>query len=590
MKEFNQKSEKLANKAIAASWNYESNITDHNSRVKNEILKEVSKEKKAMWKELQRFNWKNFKSADLKRQFTIANNLGSTALPDDKFKEFIETTEAMSTIYSKATVCDFNNKTNCELRLEPDLTEAFAKLRDPEALKHYWSAWRDASGKKCRQLYLRYIELKKAEAKANSFDDPVKYWNFDFESDTFETDIMKLWEQLQPFYQQLHGFVRDKLYRKYGENVVSRDGPIPAHLLGNMWGQSWGNINDIVNPFYGRTTLSATQEMLKQGYTPLKMAKLSEDFFKSINLTVMPKEFWERSILEQPKDRDIVCHASAWDLQDGDDVRIKMCTEVNEEELGVMHHEMGHIEYFLQYKGQPHVYREGANSGFHEAIGDTIALNVVTDKHMSKIGLKPAAQRSKEDTINSLLETSLDKIAFLPFGFLIDQYRWDVLRGVTNTENLECAWWKLREKYQGLEPPVDRSEADFDPAAKYHIVSDVPYVRYFVSFVIQFQFYKALCVEAGQYNPSTPDQTPLHECDIYGNTAAGNLLGKMLQMGSSKPWQDAMEVITGQRNMDAGPLMEYFKPLIDWLTEENKKHNVPVGWKPSKRHSCSRKG
>ncbi|KAF6209873.1 hypothetical protein GE061_015626 [Apolygus lucorum] len=587
MKTLNEKKEKLVSKGAIVSWAYESNITEENSKIKNEAYKEISKEQKAIWKELQKFDWKNFKDADLKRQFSLSNILGSTALPDDQFNQFMEVTEEMSTIYSKAKICDYKNQTKCDLRLEPELTDIFAKSRDPEELKHYWVGWRDASGKKCRELYKKYIVLKEAEAKANGFDDPVKLWNFDFESESFENDIQNLWEQLRPFYQQLHAYVRDKLVKKYGESVVSKNGPIPAHLLGNMWAQTWSNINDLVNPFQGQGTKdSATKEMVAQGFTPVKMAKLSEDFFTSINLTAMPKTFWEKSILERPTDREIVCHASAWDFN-YNDVRIKMCTEINEEDLGTMHHEMGHIEYFLQYQHQPQVYREGANSGFHEAIGDTIALNVRTSNHMNKIRLKSSSQKSREDTLQDLFETALDKIAFLPFGFLIDQYRWNVLRNKTTVDQLECDWWKLREKYQGLEPPVDRTENDFDPAAKYHVVGDVPYVRYFVSFVIQFQFYKALCVEAGQYDPKAPEKSPLHECDIYGNTKAGNLLGKMLQMGSSKPWQDAMEVITGQRNMDAGPLMEYFKPLVDWLTEENKKSKVPIGWEPSKRSTCS---
>uniref|UniRef100_A0A0A9Z5G6 Angiotensin-converting enzyme n=1 Tax=Lygus hesperus TaxID=30085 RepID=A0A0A9Z5G6_LYGHE len=459
MKSLNERKEKLSNRGSLASWAYESNITEENSRMKSEVYKEISKEQKEMWKELQKYDWKNFKDADLKRQFSMSNVLGTNALPDDQFNQFINVTEQMSSIYSKAKICDYKNKTKCDMRLEPELTEILAKSRDPEELKHYWVGWRDASGKECRELYKQYVVLKGAEAKANGFDDPVKLWNFDFESDSFENDIQKLWEQLRPFYQQLHAYVRDKLVKKYGESVVSKNGPIPAHLLGNMWAQTWSNINDIVNPFHGEGTKeSATKEMVKQGYTPMKMAKLSEDFFKSINLTAMPKTFWEKSILERPTDREIVCHASAWDFSDGDDVRIKMCTEVNEEELGVMHHEMGHIEYFLQYKDQPQVYREGANSGFHEAIGDTIALNVKTTKHMNKLKLKSSSQKSREDTLRDLLETALDKVAFLPFGFLIDQYRWNVLRNITTVDQLECDWWKLREKYQGLEPPVDRTE------------------------------------------------------------------------------------------------------------------------------------
>ncbi|KRT83863.1 Peptidase, partial [Oryctes borbonicus] len=381
--------------------------------------------------------------------------------------------------------------------------------------------------------------------------------------------------------------VRHKLRQKYGD-VVSEKGPIPAHLLGNMWAQTWGNIVDITLPYPNVTSPVVTQEMLSQGYTPLKMFQTANDFFVSLNLTAMPASFWEKSILEKPSDgRELVCHASAWDFYDND-VRIKQCTRVNEEDLYTAHHEMGHIEYFLQYSTQPVAYRQGANSGFHEAVGDVISLSVSTPKHLQKISLLNHTSLDISEALNSLYKTGLDKIVFLPFGYIMDLWRWDVFAGKTPKDNWNCKWWELRHDYQGVEPPVDRSEDDFDPAGKYHTVASVPYIRYFVSFIIQFQFHRALCLKAGDYVPNDPNK-PLHNCDIYRSTEAGNALGDMLQMGASKPWPDAMEVLTGQRNMDAGGLLEYFKPLQTWLEEENNKNGVFIGWEPTQRVCSSSK-
>ncbi|KAL1137895.1 hypothetical protein AAG570_009590, partial [Ranatra chinensis] len=547
------------------------------------VSSEVAKFTKEKWQETIKFDWAKFKDAELKRQFKKYAILGTAALPEEKHQRLEKIVSQMEEIYSKAKICDFNNTNKCDLSLEPELTQILASSRNPEELEHVWVAWRDATGKKCKDLFQDYVVLSNEASVLNNFTDTSEYWLYDFEDPNFQQDIEDLWHQMEPLYRQLHAYVRNKLREKYGDDVVTKKGPIPAHLLGNMWSQTWSNIFDITAPYPNVKSTDVTTEMVNQGYTPLKMFKLSEEFFTSLNLSAMPDAFWKRSIIEKPKDRDIVCHASAWDFYDGKDFRIKECTQVQQKDLRVVHHEMGHIQYYLQYKNQPHVFKEGANSGFHEAVGDVIALSVSTPNHLKKIGLLDEVEENKEAVINQLFYTALDKVAFLPFGYLMDLWRWDVFRGKIKPEHYNCNWWKLRHKYQGIQPPVDRSEENFDPAAKYHIIADVPYIRYFVSFVIQFQFHKALCEKAGEFDPNNPNHKPLHQCDIYQNKEAGNLLGTMLQMGSSKPWPDAMEVITGQRKMDAGPLLQYFRPLMEWLEAENARTGEYIGWeKPTK--------
>ncbi|XP_066138064.1 angiotensin-converting enzyme-like isoform X2 [Euwallacea fornicatus] len=585
----NRQSERDANRMALAQWAYASNLTDENLKNQLAVAVEVAKNEKEAWQRVTQFNWQGFSDYSLKRQFQKYSILGVAALPEDKLKRLNKVVSDMEAIYSKAKICPKDKKPDdtqeCTLSFEPELTNILATSRDPEELKHVWLEWRNAVGPKCRGLYEEYVNLSNEAAKLNNFSDTSLYWLDGYEEPNIKNVVQSLWEQLKPLYLQIHSYVRFKLREKYGD-IVSERGPIPAHLLGNMWGQSWNNIAEFILPYPDAKDENLTTELQLQNYTVSKIFRTSEAFFKSINLTEMPETFWTKSILEKPTDRELICHASAWDFYDGKDVRIKQCTEVTDEQFLVAHHEMGHVEYFLQYKDQPFKFREGANDGFHEAIGDLIALSVRSTKHLKKIGLLPDEPDDQKQVLNNLFKLGLSKITFLPFGYLMDLWRWDVFSEKTKPEDYNCKWWELREKFQGLEPPEDRSEEDFDPAGKYHIIADVPYLRYFISFVIQYQFHRALCEKAGQYDPNNAEK-PLHECDIYENTVAGNVLKQMLAMGSSRPWPDALEVITGQRTMDATGILDFFRPLQKWLENENKKNNVLIGWEPSKK-VCAR--
>ena len=386
--------------------------------------------------------------------------------------------------------------------------------------------------------------------------------------EAFTIEARRLWDQVKPFYEQLHCHVRAKLSETYGEDKVPLDEPIPAHLLGNMWSQTWDNLYDIMEPYEGVASLDITAALKEQGYDELKMTQTAEAFFTSLGLPSLPDSFYQNSLIKKPRDRDVVCHASAWDMGNGDDPRIKQCVEITEEQFGTLHHELGHIYYYLMYKKMPAVFKGGAHDGFHEAIGDTIQLSM-TPSYLKEKGLIDKVENSKQATINKQMKLALEKIAFLPFGKMIDEWRWKVFSGEISPEEYNAGWWALREEYQGIRPGVERSEADFDAGAKYHIPGNTPYTRYFLSFIMQFQFHKSLCQAAGHTGP-------LNECSIYGNKTAGKKLGAMLAMGQSKPWPDAMEAITGQREMDASAIIDYFAPLNAWLEEQNQ--NRQCGW------------
>jgi peptidyl-dipeptidase A len=387
--------------------------------------------------------------------------------------------------------------------------------------------------------------------------------------DAFAKEEDRLWDQLRPLYESLHAYVRGQLRKKYGNDLVPAHGPIPAHLLGNIWSQEWNNVYALMDSPKPAQSYDLSK-ILQDRHTDAKgMVHYGEAFFTSLGFAPLPRTFWERSLFTKPADRDVVCHASAWDVDFKDDLRVKMCIQIREEDFRTIHHELGHNFYQRAYNTQPSLFQNSANDGFHEAVGDTIALSV-TPEYLKKIGLIDVVPPASGD-IDYLLQQALEKVAFLPFGLLVDKWRWEVFSGQVKPEEYNKAWWELRRKYQGIVPPAERTEAEFDPGAKYHVPGNVPYARYFLARILQYQFQRALCREAGSTGP-------LHRCSIYGNKAAGEKLNKMLALGASKPWPEALETLTGEKQMDASALAGYFAPLKAWLDEQNKANHYPVGW------------
>ncbi|XP_055703500.1 angiotensin-converting enzyme-like isoform X2 [Phlebotomus papatasi] len=581
LREINEELDRKKNINTVASWAYASNITESNLKNMNDISVETAKYYKELAAELKGFNTKDYKNEDLKRQIKKLSKLGYSSLSSEKYKELLEAITSMESNYAKVKLCSYTDPNKCDLALEPEITEILISSRDPEELKYYWKQWYDKAGTPTRESFNRYIELNREAAQLDGYNSGAESWLDEYEDETFEAQLENIFNQIRPLYEQLHAYVRFKLGEKYGRDIVPEKGPIPMHVLGNMWGQTWSEIAQILVPYPDKKLLDVTDEMVKQGYTPVSMFQKGDEFFQSLNMTKLPQSFWDNSILEKPKDgREMVCHASAWDFYVKDDVRIKQCTRVTMDQFFTAHHELGHIQYYLQYQHQPSVYREGANPGFHEAVGDVLSLSVSTPKHLEKVGLLKDFKFDEEAQINQLLNLALDKMAFLPFAYTIDKYRWGVFRGEIQPSDYNCKFWELRAQYGGIEPPVTRSEDDFDPPAKYHISADVEYLRYLVSFIIQFQFHQAACEKAGQFVPNDPEKTLLN-CDIYQSAEAGNAFKEMLQLGSSKPWPDAMQVLTGQRKMDAGALIEYFRPLSQWLEKKNKELGAYIGWEKS---------
>jgi len=562
-------------------WNYETNITDYNSQRLQEAGVATMIWNDPQLKEASRYYQyvKLFRDPLLKRELKLINE---TALPtpvDVADKERLSAiTSEMATIYSTAIV----EHEGEEYRLEPDLFNIQSTSRDYDQLLWVWTGFREKAGRPMRDLYEEYVALSNDAAQQSGHADMGDAWQQNCYEENIESTADDLWQDLQPLYSELHAYVRRKLSAMYPDRWHDQQtGPIPAHIFGNMWAQQWDNIATDMLPYPNISTVDPTAEMKQQGYTPLDMFKLAEDYFVNIGLNPMTETFWKESMIVKPDDRDVVCHGSANDLNAPGDFRIKMCTEVDAGYLQTVHHEMGHIEYFMEYDHQPSVMREGANCAFHEAVGDTIGLMVTTPEHLKKVGLHTEEHQeslpqniANERDINFLMKIALEKLPLLPFALVLEKWRYGVFRGDITSQNYNEKWWELRTEYQGIMPPVERSEEDFDPGAKYHIPADVPYMRYFLSFVVQFQFHKALCDTADIADP-------IHHCDIYDTPkgkVAGQKLSSMLSLGRSQPWRDALEVLTGERQFKASALIRFFAPLQEWLKRDNEVNGQLTGW------------
>jgi peptidyl-dipeptidase A len=559
----------LTNKAQRASWVQENFITDDTEEIAADANQELTAFSAEMSKEAHDFDAVKLSPEVARKMLLLKLSSEFVAPPDPKEqKELAHILATLDGDYGKGKWCPGGEQGKC--LDQTAVSRLMATSRDAEELKRAWVGWH-AVGAPMRERYMRMAELGDKGAREIGFADAGALWraSYDMTPDELTKETDRLWEQLKPLYLSLHAYVRGQLRKKYGAALVPEHGPIPAHLLGNIWSQEWNNVYDLMDSPKPQESYDLTKILQERKTDARGMVRYGEAFFKSLGFAPLPKTFWERSLFTKPADRDVVCHASAWDVDSKDDLRVKMCIQITEEDFGVIHHELGHNFYQRAYNAQPPLFQNGANGAFHEAVGDTIALSV-TPEYLKKIGLIDVVPPASGD-IDYLLRQALEKVAFLPFGLVVDKWRWEVFDGTVKPEEYNRGWWELRKKYQGIVPPVERSEKDFDAGAKAHVPGNVSYQRYFLARILQFQFHRGLCKEAGFSGP-------LHRCSIYDNKAAGARLNKMLSMGQSKPWPEALAALTGEKHMDASALADYFTPLKVWLDEQNKEKGYPVGW------------
>ena len=563
----NRELAELGHESSAAGWAYATYITPDteflNAKATERTLEYYSNAVEAA----KAYEGQQLSPATARALLLLKLGLSAPAPKDPaKRAELAGITSKMEGMYGAAKYCP-KGPESCKDQTQ--LTDILANSRNYDELTEAWTGWH-STARPLRKEYVRFVELANEGASELGFADLGAMWRagYDMPPDDFTKEAARLWGQVKPLYDSLHCYVRGRLQKTYGAERVPDGKPIPAQLLGNMWAQQWGEIYPLVEPYPGVLDLDVTAALKKQKYDAVKITRSAENFYLSLGFQKLPDTFWERSLLTKPRDRDVQCHASAWQMDMSGDFRIKMCIQPTQDDLMTVYHELGHVFYYQSYAQQPYLFQSGAHDGFHEAIGDTVNLSM-TPAYLHQIGLTGAVKTSNEATINQQMQLALDKVAFLPFGKLIDEWRWKVFDGEVKPENYNAAWWQLREQYQGVGAPVPRTEEDFDPGAKYHIPANTPYTRYFLSYILQFQFHKALCEAAGF-------KGPLHECSVYGNAEAGKRFREMLALGQSQPWQDTLEKLTGTRQMDASAILDYFAPLQQWLEDKNKGQSC--GW------------
>ncbi|XP_059473933.1 angiotensin-converting enzyme-like [Neocloeon triangulifer] len=581
---------------VTAQWDYATNVTTRGAEYAAAEQSRFDKFVRSAWRRAESsVHWRALSVSQprIYRQFLrLGMRARETAgLPDDLAKEMQDVLSEMRDIQSKSHVCpapglenaiavltgNYNNLYStplqrCSLHLDPELVSILKTSRDPVMLAFAWKSWRDVVGPPSRPRFVRLVELSNTAAKRNGFRDVGEQWRSEFDQDLLPgtgPNVMEAagaaWAQIEPLYRQLHAYVRRKLAQQYGEGVVRPRGPIPAHLLGNMWSQSWAAVEDLVTPFPFKRLPDVSAEMARQGYTPLGLLQVAEQWFTSLGLPSMPADFWRKSIIQKPLDRPVLCGSSAWDFCDGVDYRLKMCATPTYADLVAAHHELAHVQYYMHYAAQPTLFREGANPALHEAVGEMVTLAVTNPDHLQRLGLFPGNNSNDEEIhMNYLMRVALEKLAFVPYSYIIDLWRWKIFSGEFGYKEMNERWWQLRLGIQGVAPPAKRSERDFDAAAKKHVVTHKPYIGYMVSSLLQFQMLQALCRAAGH-------RGHLHRCELQNRREAGKLLSQVMSSGSSKAWPEVLRELTGGDSalLDPRAMLEFFTPLEQWLRVQN---------------------
>ncbi|CAB3241567.1 unnamed protein product [Arctia plantaginis] len=615
LREYDREASAMCYRVTMSQWKFVTNITDYNRRRMTEELALSSKFERLSWRKAAAYDSSRLSDPQSRRQMMKIVQGSRSALPDDKFSELQQIITEMKEIYNTAKICPYNQKpydhhiprisysheyqdnsmnmgyqlsnqgyqhyqpiteptesTNfCNMQLDPEISRILAHSRIESELLYVWRNFRDQTGPKLRNRFMRYVALVNEAAVATGYQDAGDQMRSSYEDTSFRASVEEIYNQITPLYKQLFTYVRRKLVQRYGETSVRADGPIPAHLLGNMWAQNWKSIMDLVMPFPQSPNVDVTAEMLRQGFTPLRMFQMAEEFYTSMGLKPVPPEFWRGSMLVRPSQRSVQCTASAWDFCNRIDYRIKQCTEVTMQDLVSTHHEMAHIQYYLQYADQSQLFRDGANPAFHEAVANAATLSVYNLPHLQRVGLyQNKSHDPYEVGMNFLMTMALEKIAYLPFAFMVDQWRWSVFED--GVQNMNTRWWQLKLRYQGVIPPIPRSEGDFDPGSKYHIISDQEYVKYFLATILEFQIFEQLCTTSGHIGH-------LYECDIYRSRDAGRLFSEIMQAGSSKPASEIIKSMTRGKTNRISPeaLVRYFRPLELWLRVQNRDEPL-IGW------------
>lgn len=471
------------------------------------------------------------------------------------------------------------------------LEQVLAGERDYPAQLQAWREWLTAVAP-LHAPFRAAVELANAGARRHGQPDLGALWRSRYEQPPakLQARVEALWRQLAPLYRQLQCYAGHRLRAEYGDRGTLEGGLLPAHLLGDPWQQDWTNVWDLLVPYpqaaspdvtdalqrradrlrrtalaqAGNGSLQARFLAARAGERAAARALVAdaEGFYTGLGLPPLPERFWQYSRFLRPLEAPASCAASTWNLDLAGDVRVQLCLGQTEGDFLTAAHELGHAHYERAYRDLPAWLQDGANDAFHEAVGD-IAMLAMTPRWLHSAGLAAAPGHDHHARINAQMRIALARLPRLAAALALEHWRWGVFAGRIPAAQDNRAWWTLKARYQGVGPAEPRPADGFDVGAKYHVAAYRPYLRYFLAGVLQFQFHQALCAAAGQHGP-------LSDCEIAGDRRAGQHLQAMLASGARQPWPQTLQAFTGHDDFDAGPLLDYFAPLAQWLAEQNR--------------------
>ncbi|VDK44288.1 unnamed protein product [Anisakis simplex] len=620
---YSVEAQKVLYQVTTAGWSYVTSVShltkqlfDEADQVEKKLsfFEVLSEFVKATSKQAKQFDLSVIEDPILRKQFEILSIDGVNALDDASLQEYSDIQAAINKKITDAAICELDHSPPCVLK-HADLPSILAREKNAKNAKHIWLMWRATISPQLAPSYERLMELTNQGATLNGFSNGGAMWrspyDLSIESGRPKLNMLdemnRLFDQILPFYKQLHAYVRRQLTGVFGiENTVelSKDGPIPAHLLKSLIGDDWTALYYDTRPFESDDTRSEeiNANLHRLNYTSKAMFIQAYKYFKQLGFGKLPHTLWTKSVFSRTWSKDMVCNpAVAYDMRDvnANDYRIKACVQPNENDFKRAHKLMAHLYYEYLYREQPFPLREAANPSTLMALINAFANLATNIDYLKSLAmlcyldfvvygpplwfllfsceehevdiiklLPTGASNGHAAQVNMLYLEALEQFVKLPYDLVVDVWRFNIFDGKTTKETWNDDWWKLREHYQGLKGPSHQA-TDFDAIVSPAISQKhSPAIRHFVSYIMQFQFMKALC------NNKT---TNLNEGCRLQKSAVANVK-RVMMAGSSINWMDALKMITGSEQLDAKPLLEYYEPLISWLGNANEHDQVVVGW------------
>ncbi|XP_075170478.1 angiotensin-converting enzyme-like [Haematobia irritans] len=567
----------LYDKIAAEFFNLDQDDDMDTSSRKLSTMKTIASELVDFSNEASEFDLEKINDPETKRAL---NNIRESAdlfiLGDEYFTTFAMALVALETLASDKDIepymggANMPNQDDSEIAYYPDIQRIVATTNDPAELKYYWDAWREKNTVWSAVNFYTIIEAMKKSAEL--LDRPVlDLYYSGYNVEEFLKEMDRVMEELKPTYQQMHAFIRRELHKKYGSDVIDENGPIPHHLFEQVLAQAWKE-GSIIEDYFPFKELPAYDGFVKN-FNSKKMLNDSQDFYKSLGFSDLDEDFLKNRIKEEDESESLNgCRDNIMDITPK--VYMEYCRKVDFRKFMQMHGYVGRIHYAQEKKNLPAFFFHAYDLEY--PVGEAVILSASTPKHLQTIGLAKDFKFTEKTLMNRLFRMGIHTILNIPEFYVQSKIVSELLKGTVDMDTVNKRYWKLMEDYAGVEPPSDREEGSIDFPYKFYLdVEENHQTKKFVSEILGYQFYKALCQKSG-------DQGQLHNCDFYGNKDVGNVLKSMMSLGSTKSFKDVIsKILTDNTSLCANPLVEYYTPILDWVKTLNEQNKVKIGWNPS---------